>query len=69
MAKRDSQDLNKVVKMILHMVEKDRTSTLAQILINLQAEYIEVCTLATDGEFDPDSWSHKHVLDFLTKGH
>ena len=69
MTKRDSQDLNKVVKMIEHMVETDRLPALAKILISLQSEYIDVCLLSTDGEFNPDSWSHKKVLDLLTKGH
>jgi len=69
MSKRESQDLIKVVKMIEHMVETDRVTALAKILISLQSEYIDVCILSTDGEFNPDSWSHKNVLDFLTKGH
>ena len=66
--KRNHLDLEVVTKMIQDVVEKNKLEGLAKLLVALQSEYIEVCILATDGKFDPDSWSHKRVLNFLTKG-
>ena len=46
-------------------VRQNKLDILAKILYQLQAEYYEVCKLATDGEFEV-TWSHKDVLDYLT---
>ena len=42
--------------------------TIAAVLLKLQAEYVDIALLATDGHYDQATWTHKNVLDFLTKG-
>ena len=57
-----------VVAMIKYMVDKNRLTYLAKVFLRLQDEYLEIATLATDGEFDSEQWTHKNLMDFLTKG-
>ena len=50
------------------MIKEGRIPKIARILVNMQEEYIELAILCTDGEYDPEEWTHHDLLDFLTKG-
>ena len=41
---------------------------IAAILLKLQAEYVEIALLSTDGRYNQETWTHRDILDFLTKG-
>lgn len=67
------ENLEKIAKLLADSTvgdDLDVTSfyTIAAILLKLQAEYVQIAILATDGYYDQATWTHKNVLDFLTKG-
>jgi hypothetical protein len=67
------KDLEKMAKVLATSTagnDADVTSfyRIAAILLKLQSEYVDIALLATDGHYDQATWTHKNVLDFLTKG-
>ena len=64
----DSDDLKKMIKLVESCISTDEIKIIASILIKLQTEYNELARLATDDYYEPHRWTHKDVLDFLTKG-
>ena len=57
-----------IILMIEFLVEQGKIETLAVLLIKQHFEYTQLAKLATDGEYDEDEWTHKNVMDFVTKG-
>jgi len=57
--------LKAMIDLVEDCVQKNQIELLAKILAKLQWEYIEVCELATDGDYQV-TWSHQAVLDYLT---
>ncbi len=69
----NDKELEKMAKVIADLIKVDDINVdpflgIAAILLKLQSEYVEVALLATDGNYDQTTWTHKNVLDFLTKG-
>ena len=64
----DSNDLKRMITLVESCVSADDIKLIASILIKIQTEYNDLARLATDDHYDPYEWTHKDVLDFLTKG-
>jgi hypothetical protein len=67
------KDLERMAKVLANLVDGsdiniDPFIGIAAILLKLQAEYVEIALLSTDGRYDQEQWTHRDVLDFLTKG-
>ena len=60
--------LETIVLMIEHLIKTGQTETLAVLLMKQHLEYTQLAKLATDGEYDANTWTHKNVMDFVTKG-
>ena len=61
-------DIEAVMVLIDELVNQGKTATVAALVIRLQMDYLNLATLSTDGEYDPNLWTHKDVMNFLTKG-
>ena len=64
----DSDDLKRMIKLVESCISTDEIKLIASILIKIQTEYNDLARLATDDHYDPHEWTHKDVLDFLTRG-
>ena len=64
----DDDNLKRMTKLIQNFVSSDEIKIIASLLIKLQMDYTDLARLATDDKYDPNTWTHKDVLDFLTKG-
>ena len=64
----DYSELESITHLVEVLVKKGRSATVAALILRLQMDYLQVATLSTDGEYDAKVWTHKDVLDFLTKG-
>ena len=64
----DYSELESITHLVEVLVKKGRSATVAALILRLQMDYLQVATLSTDGEYDSKVWTHKDVLDFLTKG-
>ena len=64
----DSDDLKRMIKLVESCISTDEIKIIASILIKIQMEYNYLARLATDDHYDPHMWTHKDVLDYLTKG-
>lgn len=64
----DYLELESITHLVEVLVKKGRSATVAALILRLQMDYLQVATLSTDGEYDSKVWTHKDVLDFLTKG-
>lgn len=64
----DDDNLKRMTKLIQNFVSSDEIKIIASLLIKLQMDYTDLARLATDDQYDPNTWTHKDVLDFLTKG-
>ncbi len=58
-------NLKAMIDVVEDCVHKNKIELLAQILLQLQTEYREVCELSTDGDYQI-TWTHQEVLDYLT---
>lgn len=58
-------EIIQMMKLVEECIKNDKLEFLATLICKLQREYQEVCSLSTDGEYQP-SWDHIKVLDFLT---
>ena len=56
-----------VLKMVEECIKKKEIKFLAKLILKLQKDYIEIAALASDGQYQ-ETWSHKKLLDYLTKG-
>ena len=61
--------MNHDTKMALSLIEdcihKNKLEFLAELIVRLEKEYIEIARLSTDDNYQ-ESWTHKEVLDYLT---
>lgn len=61
--------MNNKKKETLELIEEcmhnNRLEFLAELIIRLEGEYIEIARIATDDNYQP-SWTHLQVLDYLT---
>lgn len=53
------------VDMIEECMHNNRIEFLAELIIRLENEYIEIAKLSTDNNYQPN-WTHIQVLDYLT---
>lgn len=59
-------NLDSLREVINECINTNNIEFLVQLLHNLQTEYNEIAELSTFGEYKK-SWSHKKVLDYITK--
>ena len=64
----DYEELESITHLVQALVRKGKSATVAALIIRLQMDYLQLAILSTDGEYDAKVWTHKDVLDFLTKG-
>ena len=61
--------MNHDTKMALSLIEdcihKNKLEFLAELIVRLEKEYIEIARLSTDDNYQ-ENWTHKEVLDYLT---
>jgi hypothetical protein len=61
--------MNSEVRTALTLIEdcmhENRLEFLAELLVRLEREYIELARLSTDDNYQPN-WTHTQVLDYLT---
>lgn len=60
-----AQKLQEVIQLIDECIVQNKAEFLAQLIVTLQENYIDVATLSTDGNYN-EQWTHKEVLDYLT---
>lgn len=51
--------------LIEECMHNNRLEFLAELIVRLESEYIEIARLATDDNYQPN-WTHTQVLDYLT---
>ena len=56
-----------ISKLLQKCIKEKETDIIVKLKLRLQKDYIEMALLATDGQYK-EHWSHKKVLDYLTKG-
>lgn len=61
----NSSDIENMLNLINNCIKSNKLEFLANVILKLQKEYIEICELSTDGEFKPD-WTHEKVLNYLS---
>lgn len=60
------QDIDSLREVINECIGTNNVEFLVQLLDRLQTEYNEIAELSTLGKYKK-SWSHKKVLDYITK--
>ena len=68
MSRSQKQKIDTIEAMVRYMIDNKKERQIAKIMVELQQEYVELATLCTDGSFNPNRWTHRNLLDFLTKG-
>lgn len=53
------------IDLIEDCMHNNRIEFLAELIIRLESEYIEIARISTDDNYQP-SWTHLQVLDYLT---
>lgn len=67
MAKRKkTKDLDSLREVVYECINTNNIEFLVKLLHTMQEEYNEIAQLSTFGEYK-SSWSHKRVLDYITK--
>jgi hypothetical protein len=56
-----------ISKLLRKCVKEEETEIIVKLILKLQKDYIELAFLSTDGQYK-EHWTHKKVLDYLTKG-
>jgi type IV secretory pathway VirB4 component len=62
-------DNKRTVKETLDMIEgcvySNKLEFLAQLIVRLESEYVELARIGTDDNYQPN-WTHIQVLDYMT---
>lgn len=53
------------IDMIEECMHNNRIEFLAELILRLESEYIEIARISTDDNYQPN-WTHLQVLDYLT---
>lgn len=64
--KNKDKDLEALREVVYECINTNNIEFVVQLLHKLQSEYNEVATLSTFGSYEKN-WSHKKVLDYITK--
>jgi len=67
MSSNNKRSLNETIDLIEECMHSNRIEFLAQLIMKLESEYIEIAKLSTDNNYQSD-WTHIQVLDYLTYG-
>lgn len=66
MATRKTKDLESIRELVHESINTHHEEFLINLIHKLQVQYNELARLVTSGEFK-NSWSHKKLLDYVTK--
>jgi type IV secretory pathway VirB4 component len=62
-------DNKRTIKETLDMIEgcvySNKLEFLAQLIVRLESEYVELARIGTDDNYQPN-WTHIQVLDYMT---
>lgn len=64
--KKKPKDIESLREFVYECITTNNEEFLVKLLSNLQSEYEEIATLSTLGNYRKN-WSHKKVLDYITK--
>jgi hypothetical protein len=62
----DKYRLDAIRKLIGDSIYSKNEEVIANLIFRLEKEYVELAELSTYGEYKRN-WTHKQVLDFVTK--
>lgn len=60
-----NKKLQDTIDLIEECMHSNKIEFLANLIIKLESEYIDIARIATDDNYKPD-WTHIQVLDYLT---
>jgi hypothetical protein len=60
-----NNDVRKTLSLVEDCMHQNKLEFLAELIVRLEREYIEIARLATDDNYQPN-WTHVQVLDYLT---
>ena len=60
-----NNDTKAALSLIEDCIHKNKLEFLAELIVRLEKEYIEIARLSTDDNYQ-ENWTHKEVLDYLT---
>lgn len=66
MNRKKIKNLDAVRDLVNESIRTNSIEFLVMLINNLQKEYVELAELATLSQYKP-TWSHKKVLDYVTK--
>jgi len=61
----NQKDVDEMLQLIQECIKNNNLVFLSKLFCKLQKDYEDLARLSTDGNYRP-SWTHKHVLDYLT---
>lgn len=66
MRRKKISNLDAVRELVHDAINTNSIEFLVKLIHNLQTEYVELAELSTLAQYKP-TWSHKKVLDYVTK--
>lgn len=60
-----NKKLQDTIDLIEECMHSNKIEFLANLIIKLESEYIDIARIATDDNYKPN-WTHTEVLDYLT---
>jgi hypothetical protein len=61
----DKKSLKDTIDLIEECVHSNKIEFLAELIIKLENQYMDIARIATDDNYQP-SWTHLQVLDYMT---
>ena len=65
MSTNDKRTIKETLDMIEECVYSNKLEFLAELIVKLESEYIDIARLGTDDNYQP-GWTHVQVLDYMT---
>lgn len=62
----NSERQNAIETLVADCLIAHQETIIVKLIVQLEEDYKELATLSTMGEYKP-SWTHKKVLDYITK--
>ena len=65
MSTNNKRTIKETLDLIEECVYSNKLEFLAELIVKLETEYIEIARLTTDDNYQPN-WTHLQVLDYIT---
>jgi type IV secretory pathway VirB4 component len=65
MSSNKNRSINETLDFIEECIHSNKLEFLAQLIVKLESEYIEIARISTDDNYK-SNWTHLQVLDYLT---